>query len=68
MCTPTSQQVDIAIITSSRDELEPVLNLLGGRERWEPFELHEFRHYSVQFTASDARSTSSPVYSGIRLA
>lgn len=50
MRTPTSQRVDIAIITSSRDELEPVLNLLGGRERWEPFELHEFHHYSGQFT------------------
>lgn len=42
-------EVDLAIVTAMPEELEPVLALIGGRERWEQFLLDKFVHYRTQF-------------------
>jgi nucleoside phosphorylase len=43
------KQVDLAIIAAMPEELDPVLNLLGGREHWDTFTLDGYIHYSAQF-------------------
>jgi nucleoside phosphorylase len=49
------QQVDLAIVTALREELDPILNLIGGKEHWTTFTLDHFVHYAGQFTY-DSRS------------
>jgi nucleoside phosphorylase len=44
-----SGPVDLAIITAMQEELEPVLNLLGGRQQWQTRDLDGFRHFQAQF-------------------
>jgi nucleoside phosphorylase len=49
MSAEQPKQVDLAIVTALREELEPVLHLLGGAEAWKIFTLGEYIHYSAQF-------------------
>jgi hypothetical protein len=37
--------VDLAIVAALPEELNPGLNLIGGREHWESFTLDHFIHY-----------------------
>lgn len=41
---------DLAIVTALQEELEPVLALIGGRERWTTFEIDRFSYYQGQFS------------------
>ena len=41
--------VDLAIVTAMPEELEPVLQLIGGREHWRSFLLDKFVHYHSRF-------------------
>jgi nucleoside phosphorylase len=45
-----STTVDLTVVTALQEELEPVLNLIGGREHWTSFTLDNFIHYRGQFT------------------
>lgn len=45
----TLAQVDLAIVTAMREELEPVLNLLGGASAWSTMQIDNFIHYIGRF-------------------
>jgi len=49
--------VDLAIVTAMPEELRPVLELIGGRERWQSFLLDGYVHYHGHF-AFDSASLS----------
>jgi nucleoside phosphorylase len=54
MAQPSSAPavVDLAVVTALQEELEPILNLIGGREHWTSFTLDNFIHYRGQFTCA----------------
>jgi nucleoside phosphorylase len=47
-----SGKVDLAIVTAMPEELEPVFQLIGGREQWKPILLDQFVHHHAHFTFS----------------
>jgi nucleoside phosphorylase/tetratricopeptide (TPR) repeat protein len=52
--TMDHERADLAIVTATREELEPVLNLIGGAEHWEPFLIDNFIHHRARFEVDGA--------------
>src|SRR4051794_7268730 len=42
-------RVDLAIVTALHEELEAVLELLGGAAAWHPKHIDSFKHYLGEF-------------------
>jgi len=47
------ERVDLAIVTALREELEPILDLIGGEAQWRRFELDRYIHYAGRFPCGD---------------
>ena len=47
------ERPDLAIVTAMSEELEPVLELIGGREHWETFLIDKYIHYRASFVFGD---------------
>jgi nucleoside phosphorylase len=48
-------RADLAIVTAMPEELEPVLDLIGGRDRWESFTLDKYIHHRASFAFGDTQ-------------
>jgi nucleoside phosphorylase len=46
---PAPVRIDLAIVTAMPEELEPVLGLIGGKERWQTRLLDQYLHYQARF-------------------
>lgn len=51
------EPADLAIVTATREELTPVLNLIGGEASWQPFFIDGFRHYRGRFEVVGGQNT-----------
>jgi nucleoside phosphorylase len=50
---PKPKIVDLAIVTALREELDPVLGLIGGEAQWRRFTLDQFIHYEGRFPCDE---------------
>jgi nucleoside phosphorylase len=51
------QAIDLAIVTAMEDELTPVLNLIGGEERWRRTDIDGFVHRDTIWSAGERSLT-----------
>ncbi|NJN15478.1 MAG: hypothetical protein HC822_03875 [Oscillochloris sp.] len=46
-------RIDLAIVTAMPEELEPILNLIGGRQHWQPLVIDRYIHHQARFDLAD---------------